>query len=53
VSPGWADVEVPWDAFVPTSLRAPLDTSRLLRLGIVAGRTAFDADIAVARVAFV
>jgi hypothetical protein len=53
VSAEWKMVFIPWTAFRPVSLRAPLDITRLVRLGIVAGRTAFRADVSVAEVAFV
>jgi hypothetical protein len=47
----WSDVVIPWSAFVPKALQRAHDPSRLTRLGVVAAGTAFDADIAVARVA--
>jgi hypothetical protein len=53
VTSAWRTVVVPWRAFEPSGLAAPLDPSRLTRLGLVGGRAAFDADLAVARVALV
>lgn len=46
----WHDIDIPFTAFVPRSLRAPLDLSRIERLGIVAANKAFTADVAVARI---
>lgn len=48
----WTDIALPWSSFSPASLRAPLNTSRLVRLGVVAAQSAFEADVAVARIAF-
>ncbi len=45
----WRTVAVPWSAFTPGGLSQPLDVRGLLRLGVVAGTAAFDADIALAR----
>jgi len=45
----WRSVELTWSEFVPISIRRPLDVSKLLRVGLVAGRAAFQADIALAR----
>lgn len=53
VTNDWADVQVPWESFRPASLRARLDVSRLVRLGVVAATAAFEADLAVALVALV
>lgn len=47
----WTDVALPWGRFSPVSLRTPLSVTRLIRLGVVAAQAAFEADIAVARVA--
>ncbi len=44
----WAQVDLPFDAFQPVSLREPLDPTQLTRIGIVAARRAFQADMAVA-----
>lgn len=46
----WEVVDVPFAAFEPASLRAPLDTKGLKRVAIVAAKRAFDADVAIARV---
>lgn len=49
----WRTVFLPWSAFLPKSLRLPLDPTRLRRVGLAASGAAFDADLAVARIAFV
>lgn len=51
VTPDWRTVELPWSAFVPSGLDRPLDVRALTRLGLVGGREAFDADVALARLA--
>lgn len=48
----WREVDLPFGTFLPESLRAPLDSSRLERLGIVAAKKAGAADVAVARIVF-
>jgi hypothetical protein len=53
VGPAWRTVVIPWRAFEPSGLDHPLDPSQLTRLGLVGGRAAFDADLAVARIALV
>ena len=53
VRPTWHDVYLPWSAFRPVSLTEPLDATRLQRIGIVAGKVAFDADVAVSRLELV
>ena len=47
VSGEWNRVVLNWDAFTPTSLTTPLDVSRIVRIGIVAAKAAFHADIAI------
>lgn len=49
----WKRVVLPWRAFGPEGLSAPLDVSALTRLGVVGGRVAFEADLAIARIALV
>lgn len=49
----WKRVVLPWHAFAPEGLSAPLDTGALTRLGVVGGRAAFEADLAIARIALV
>jgi hypothetical protein len=51
VSAEWSTVMVPWTAFTPAGLSAPLEVRGLLRLGLVGGREAFDADLSLARLA--
>lgn len=53
VTPSWHDVLLPWHAFTPVSLRDPLDVRTLERIGIVAGKAAFDADVAISRLELV
>lgn len=50
--PEWTDVRIPFSDFVPQSLDRKLDPRRLVRLGIVAAKRAFDADVAVCHVSF-
>lgn len=47
----WRTVQVPWTAFTPGGLAHPLDVRGLLRIGMVAGTVAFDADVSLARLA--
>lgn len=53
VTPAWQDVFLPWRAFEPASLRSPLDPSTLQRIGLVAGKVAFDAAVAISRLELV
>jgi Complex I intermediate-associated protein 30 (CIA30) len=53
VTTAWSDVTIPWASFSGVSLQAPLDVSRLMRIGVVAAQTAFTADLALARLALV
>ena len=48
----WREIDIPFAAFRPENLRAALDPSRIERIGVVAAKKAFDADVAVARLAF-
>jgi hypothetical protein len=52
VTADWTEPLVPWEAFEPSGLARPLDPRCLTQLGVVAGRAAFAADVAVARVGF-
>ena len=47
-APAWQTLELPFSAFTPHRLAAPLDATRLRRIGIIAIGRAFDADVAVA-----
>ncbi|TVP45865.1 MAG: CIA30 family protein [Gemmatimonadales bacterium] len=49
---GWQRVFLPWSAFAPRSLRVPLDPVGLRRVGLVATGAAFEADLALASLAF-
>ena len=51
-APEPAIVELPFAGFAPHRVAAPLDPAALRRLGLVAIGRAFDADLAVAEVAF-
>lgn len=46
----WREIHLPFTDFVPYRLNAPLDTSRLRRLGVVAIGRAFYADLCVAEI---
>ncbi len=48
--PAWRDIQLPFAGFAPHRLDAPLDLSRLRRLGVVAIGRAFAADVMVSRV---
>ena len=50
--PEWREVRLPFSGFAPHRVEAPLDTTRLRRLGLVAIGRAFQADLAVSEVAF-
>jgi hypothetical protein len=47
----WRQIDIPFSAFRPENLRAALDPSCIERIGVVAARKAFTADVAVARLA--
>lgn len=49
VTAEWRSVHVPWSVFTPGGLGQPLDVRGLLRLGVVGGTAAFDADVSLAR----
>jgi hypothetical protein len=48
----WQEIDIPFEAFAAENLRAPLDSSKLRRLGIVAAKKAMSAEVAVAHIAF-
>jgi hypothetical protein len=48
----WETMDLPFETFVPYRLEAPLDTTRLRRIGLVAIGRAFYADLAVSELAF-
>ena len=50
--PDWATVDIPFAAFAPYRLDAPLDVTRLRRIGLVAIGRAFTADLAVSELGF-
>ena len=50
--PEWRTVDLPFEDFVPHRLEAPLDTSELRRIGLVAIGRAFYADFAVSEIGF-
>jgi len=47
VSSEWTHVVCDWSAFTPVSIATPLDVSRITRIGIVAAKIAFRADVAL------
>ncbi|MBT8443951.1 MAG: CIA30 family protein [Gammaproteobacteria bacterium] len=49
--PEWQTVRLPWDAFVPNGLTAPLDASRINRIAILGWMREFEADISLAEIA--
>lgn len=51
-TPEWRTVRLPFAHFEPHRIEAPLDLSRLRRLGIVAIGRAFSADIAIGKLQF-
>ncbi len=50
--PDWRTIDLPFEAFAPYRLEAPLDISRLRRIGLVAIGRAFYADVSIARLSF-
>lgn len=48
----WTTIALPFDAFTPHRIDAPLDRTRLRRIGIVAIGRAFEPDLAVGGVRF-
>lgn len=48
----WETIDLPFEAFTPHRLDAPLDITRLRRIGLVAIGRAFHADIAVSKLSF-
>jgi hypothetical protein len=48
----WKTIDLPFEAFVPYRLEAPLDKTRLRRIGLVAIGRAFYADLAVSKLGF-
>ena len=49
--PQWTTIRLPWSAFKPYELSAPLDTENLVQLGLLGWMRDFQADLAVSRVA--
>ena len=47
VSGEWSRIVLDWSAFTPVSIATPLDVRQILRIGIVAAKTAFYADVAL------
>jgi hypothetical protein len=48
----WETIDLPFEAFAPHRLDAPLDITRLRRIGLVAIGRAFHADLAVCELKF-
>lgn len=49
VTSAWEEVWLPWGAFTPVSLQSALNVAGLQRIGVVAAKVAFDADVALNR----
>jgi len=49
--PEWQTIRLPWSAFKPNSLTAPLDTRRLQRIGLLGWMREFRADLSLAHIA--
>jgi hypothetical protein len=47
----WARTQIPWSAFTPNRVSAPLDASSLRRIALVGWMREFEADIALAQIA--
>ena len=50
-SADWQRIRIPWDRFEGNSIRSPLDTSSLKRIGILGWMREFEADISLAEIA--
>jgi hypothetical protein len=48
----WQTVELPFAGFKPDNLKKPINTSKLVSVGIVAAKKEFRADVAIARIEF-
>lgn len=48
----WQTVRIPWGDFVPNGVGTPLDPSRLERVAVLGWMREFDADVALAALAF-
>jgi hypothetical protein len=46
----WTDLEIPFSRFEPAALSTQIDVSSLRRIGIVAAKEEFSADVAVSRI---
>lgn len=50
-APGWTRLRLPWAAFVPHGLTAPLDPGGLVRIGLLGWMRDFRADLALGEIA--
>ena len=50
-TPEWQSIRLPWSVFAPNQIDAPLDTSAILRVGLLGWMREFEADLSVAEVA--
>ena len=50
--PEWQTIRLPWAEFIPHSIEAPLDTAHIQRFGLLGWMREFEADLALARMAF-
>jgi Complex I intermediate-associated protein 30 (CIA30) len=51
-TPRWQRLVLPFSDFVPHRIEGPIDVTRLRRIGLVAIGRVFEADLAIARLAF-
>lgn len=51
VARAWQTIRLPWSAFTPHEIDAPLDTRHLLRIGLLGWMREFQADLALAELA--
>lgn len=47
----WQTIRLPWSAFEPNEIDAPLDTGNIVRVGLLGWMREFEADLSVAEVA--
>ena len=45
--PRWQRIQVPWEAFEPSSIKDPLNSARLQRIAVLGWMREFEADIAL------
>ncbi|MBT8061863.1 MAG: CIA30 family protein [Gammaproteobacteria bacterium] len=50
-APQWQRLRLPWNSFTPHGLNAPLDISRLRRIGVMGWMREFEMDLALGEIA--